>query len=62
MGMISGKSLGIGDSRFPVYSSITTSVSVEMFRPGKGYVWWTEFGEKWGLWTCLLHYTLTDGQ
>ena len=26
MGTVSGESLGIGDSRFPIYSSITTSV------------------------------------
>ena len=33
-----GEFFSIGDSGFPVYSSITTSVSVEVFRSGKGYV------------------------
>ena len=41
-----GKSMGIGNSRFSVYSSIIIPVPVEVFEPGKGYVWWTKFGDK----------------
>ena len=44
---VPGESMGIGDSGFPVYSSVTIPVPVEVFGPGKGYVWWTEFGDKW---------------
>ena len=46
MRTVLGEFLGIGDSGFLVYSSITTTVPVEALEPGKGYVWWTEFGVK----------------
>mgnify|MGYP004715964785 CR=1 FL=1 len=46
MRTVPGEFLGIGDSGFPVYSSITTTIPIEAFGSGKGYVWWTEFGVK----------------